>query len=121
MSSFSEEKTSTLEGPNGSGVPGLHWLPNIDRSQSALNCQVLRVNHIALIVADVGISATFYADVLGLQQINRPDFDRHGAWFTMGNIELHLIKGTPLVVSEPETSGLDIVILFGILKCDLTA
>jgi hypothetical protein len=25
------------------------------------------------------------------------NFDRHGAWFTMGNVELHLIKGVPLV------------------------
>jgi len=35
--------------------------------------------------------------VLGFQQIRRPNFDRHGAWLTMGNIELHLIKGNPVV------------------------
>merc|ERR1712176_809722 len=58
-----------------------------------------KANHIALIVSDVGRSAAFYSDVVGLQQIRRPDFDRHGAWFTMGNLELHLIKGIPVVHS----------------------
>jgi len=27
--------------------------------------------------------------------VQRPNFDRHGAWLTMGNLELHLIKGKP--------------------------
>jgi len=56
-----------------------------------------RVNHIALIVSDVGRSTEFYSKILGLPQINRPNFDRHGAWFTWGNVELHLIKGQPVV------------------------
>merc|ERR1712176_301490 len=34
-------------------------------------------------------------DIVGFQQIRRPNFDRHGAWLTMGNVELHLIKGKP--------------------------
>lgn len=56
-----------------------------------------RVSHIALVVRDVGNSVQFYAQVLGFRQINRPNFDRHGAWLSMGNLELHLIKGTPHV------------------------
>lgn len=36
---------------------------------------------------------------MGFQQIRRPNFDKHGAWFTMGNLELHLIKGVPIVHS----------------------
>lgn len=54
-----------------------------------------KVNHLAIIVEDVGRSLTWYSDVVGFQQIRRPNFDRHGAWLTMGNIELHLIKGKP--------------------------
>jgi catechol 2,3-dioxygenase-like lactoylglutathione lyase family enzyme len=74
--------------------PGLHWLPHVERR--GLGNLVLSINHIALIVADVGRSLTFYTEVLGLQQIQRPDFDRHGAWLTAGNVEIHLIKGIPV-------------------------
>jgi hypothetical protein len=35
--------------------------------------------------------------MFSLQQIQRPNFDRHGAWLTAGNMEIHLIKGIPLV------------------------
>ena len=41
----------------------------------------------------------------GLQKIRRPDLDQHGAWLTMGNIDLHLIHGKPVV---PSSTGLDV-------------
>lgn len=74
-------------------VEMLHWLPGIDRR--GLEDLIIRCNHIAIIVADVGRSLSFYSDILGFQQVQRPNFDRHGAWLTMGNLELHLIKGKP--------------------------
>jgi len=83
--------------------PSLHWDPQ--RVKHGLGEVVHKSNHIAVIVSDVGRSADFYANVIGLQQIRRPNFDRHGAWFTMGNIELHLIKGEPLV-----HSGKDLIV-----------
>jgi len=55
------------------------------------------VNHLALVVSDVGRSLSFYSDVVGMKQVMRPDFDRHGAWLSMGNLDLHLIKGRPAV------------------------
>ena len=58
--------------------------------------QITSVNHIGIIVQDVGLSINFYANVLGLQAVNRPKFDIHGAWFTGGNLEFHLILGNPL-------------------------
>jgi catechol 2,3-dioxygenase-like lactoylglutathione lyase family enzyme len=76
-------------------TPPSHWLPGVERR--GLGDLVLCVNHIAMIVSDVGRSTAFYTDVLGLQQIKRPNFDRHGAWLTAGNVEIHLIKGIPLV------------------------
>jgi len=48
-----------------------------------------------LIVQDVGDSLFFYTDIVGFKQVNRVNFDRHGAWLSMGNIQLHLIKGIP--------------------------
>ena len=34
------------------------------------------VNHIAIVVSDVGASLSFYTDVVGMKQIMRPNFDR---------------------------------------------
>jgi Glyoxalase/Bleomycin resistance protein/Dioxygenase superfamily len=85
-------ETSCEDGP---AMMELHWLPGVERR--GLGVLIQMVNHIALIVSDVGRSASFYTDVLGCQQINRPNFDRHGAWFTLGNVELQLIKVEPLV------------------------
>ena len=35
------------------------------------------VNHIAIVVSNVGTSLSFYTDVIGMKQILRPDFDRY--------------------------------------------
>ena len=35
------------------------------------------VNHIAIVVADVGRSLAFYTDVVGMKQVIRPNFDRY--------------------------------------------
>ncbi len=34
------------------------------------------VNHVAIVVTDVGRSLHFYTDVVGMKQVMRPDFDR---------------------------------------------
>ena len=34
------------------------------------------VNHIAIVVSDVGRSVAFYSDVIGMKQVMRPNFDR---------------------------------------------
>ena len=85
----------SLVGPYGNELMKLHWKPNEERR--GIGRGISMANHIAITVSDVGASAIFYSHVLGLQQIERPNFDRHGAWFTLGNIELHLIKGIPRV------------------------
>ena len=71
----------------------LHWDPAIQRR--GMGDLITRINHVAIIVSDVGRSLAFYTEIIGFQQIQRPNFDRHGAWLTMGNLELHLIKGVP--------------------------
>ena len=37
----------------------------------------VNVNHIAIVVADIGTSLAFYTDVVGFEQVMRPDFDRY--------------------------------------------
>lgn len=60
------------------------------------------VNHVAIVVSDVGRSLHFYTDIIGMKQVMRPNFDRHGAWLTFGNIDLHLIKGLPAVHKDDD-------------------
>ena len=75
----------------------LHW--DRKRERRGLGELIYKANHITLTVSDVGKSLAFYRDVLGLQQIRRPNLEKHGAWLTMGNLELHLVEGKPVVPS----------------------
>ena len=53
-----------------------------------------QLNHVAIHVMDVDASCAFYENVLGLEQIPRPDFGFPGAWYALGpGQELHLISG----------------------------
>ena len=49
------------------------------------------LHHVSLTVTDLERSRRFYRDVLGLREIARPAFDFPGAWFDLGNGQLHLI------------------------------
>ena len=48
-------------------------------------------HHVSLIVSDVERSRAFYGQLLGLGEIERPDFGIPGAWYDAGPIQLHLI------------------------------
>merc|ERR1712037_223952 len=78
---------------------GIIWHTMSDRGVSDLWSSV---NHIAIVVSDVGTSLSFYTDIIGMKQVFRPNFDRHGAWLTFGNVDLHLIKGRPAVHSDDD-------------------
>mmetsp|Transcript_11262 Transcript_11262/g.22476 ORF Transcript_11262/g.22476 Transcript_11262/m.22476 type:complete len:563 (-) Transcript_11262:313-2001(-) len=79
----------------GKGPAKLHY--SDDRPMVGLADYVKSVNHVAILVSDVSRSLKFYSQVMGFEQIRRPNFDAYGAWLTMGNCELHLIKGKPIV------------------------
>ncbi len=53
--------------------------------------EINKFDHIALHVQDVPASIHFYQQVLGLELLPRPNFDFEGAWFLVGDRELHLI------------------------------
>jgi len=64
--------------------------------------KIIELNHVAIVVADVERSCTFYGRVLQLSPLPRPAFDFPGAWFRLGvNQELHLIGER----GEPVTAG----------------
>jgi glyoxylase I family protein len=50
------------------------------------------IHHISIVVKDLEKAKAFYKEVLGLREIDRPDFDFPGAWFDVGSgQQLHLI------------------------------
>ena len=56
-----------------------------------------RVHHVSINVTDADESIRFYRDVLELEPLARPPFDFAGAWFSLGEQQLHLIEATDFV------------------------
>jgi len=49
------------------------------------------IHHISIPVTDLERSRHFYAEILGLNELERPSFDVPGAWYQLGEQQLHLI------------------------------
>jgi catechol 2,3-dioxygenase-like lactoylglutathione lyase family enzyme len=49
------------------------------------------LHHVAISVSDLARARHFYGDLLGLEEIARPNFPFDGAWYRIGRQELHLI------------------------------
>lgn len=56
-----------------------------------------RVHHVSINVTDVEASVAFYRDVLELEPLARPAFGFAGAWFGLGEQQLHLIEAPGFV------------------------
>jgi catechol 2,3-dioxygenase-like lactoylglutathione lyase family enzyme len=53
--------------------------------------QVETLHHVSISVTDLARAQRFYSDVLGLVEIPRPAFEFAGAWYQLGDRQLHLI------------------------------
>ncbi len=53
--------------------------------------RVKTIDHVTIVVEDIQRSSDFYTKVLGMQQIDRPNFGFPGAWFQAGNTQIHLV------------------------------
>lgn len=49
------------------------------------------LHHVSLAVTDVARARRFYGDVLGLHELPRPPFPFDGAWYRVGDRQLHLV------------------------------
>ncbi len=49
------------------------------------------VHHIARVTSDLEASLAFYRDLLGFQQVDRPNFKFPGAWLFNYGVQIHLI------------------------------
>lgn len=52
---------------------------------------IVTLHHVSLPVSDLARSREFYAQVLNLREIARPEFSFPGAWYLIGDRQLHLI------------------------------
>ncbi len=54
--------------------------------------QVTQIDHVSVVVSDIGRSRRFYREVLGLREIAKPrTFSFRVLWFDLGNQQLHLL------------------------------
>ena len=68
------------------------------------------LHHSSLMISDLDASIKFYTEMIGLQQMERPDLGFPGAWFQLGeNQQLHIIKLPNMdpTTGRPEHGGRD--------------
>jgi len=53
--------------------------------------EISGLHHVSLAVTNLERSKAFYRDVLSLREMERPAFEFAGAWFALGDRQLHLI------------------------------
>lgn len=62
------------------------------------NFSQIKINHIAIHVADLARSRVFYSEILGLQEIDEPFKDGLHAWYSIGSgASVHLIEELSLI------------------------
>ena len=51
---------------------------------------VQNVDHVTMVVKDLGRTRDFYINLLGMQEVKRPEFGFPGLWFQAGNTQIHV-------------------------------
>ncbi len=81
---------------------------------------ITHIHHSSLLVADTQTSLQFYTEVLGLQQIERPNLPFPGAWMAVGNQQIHILEldNPDPTTGRPAHGGRDRHIAFNIISLD---
>lgn len=58
--------------------------------------EITGLSHGSFPVRDIEVAKKFYGQVLGLKEAPRPDFNFPGAWYQVGDRQLHLIQNDRL-------------------------
>jgi len=66
-------------------------MPAISRS----TLEVKQIDHVTLVVANLEKSRQFYAGLLGMAEVTRPDFGFPGLWFQAGGTQIHINITSP--------------------------
>ena len=53
------------------------------------------LHHVSLVVEDLARAKAFYGGLLGLRELPRPAFTFAGAWYSLGDCQLHLTVHAP--------------------------
>lgn len=87
-----------------------------------MNQNYLSIHHSSLIVADTQSSLEFYSDILGFQQIERPNLPFPGAWLEVGSQQLHLLEldNPDPTTGRPAHGGRDRHVAINIQDLDIT-
>ncbi len=82
---------------------------------------ITNLHHSSVIVADTDASLKFYCGVLGLKQLERPNFPYGGAWLEVGEQQVHLLElpNPDPTTGRPDHGGKDRHIAFHVLDLDL--
>jgi glyoxylase I family protein len=69
----------------------------------------LILHHASLVVSNTEASVKFYSGMLGLEQIDRPDLGFPGAWFKLGEQQIHILELPNMdpTTGRPEHGGRD--------------
>jgi len=94
---------------------------------SSIGLNVKTIDHITLVVKDLDRSAVFYRDILGMEQMGRPDFGFPGLWFQAGATQIHMNvdseeagpAGLPAFAGTKPSRGLHFA--FEVDDCDAAA
>jgi catechol 2,3-dioxygenase-like lactoylglutathione lyase family enzyme len=54
--------------------------------------ELVKLHHVSFASKDLSASRAFFGGVLGLPEIERPGFQFPGAWYQLGDRQLHIIE-----------------------------